>query len=160
MQKIIIVSKNKGIVPKEDLIEFAKGLKKSTGLPIDFYTPSVLGTQVTFHDVIEVYIILERLSKTDAGKHVQARIKEIVLKIKESYVLWAKNKLNQEQTKRPKSLLIKNETGEKIQSITVTTKGQIEDTTKESLPYKELPPEDSQPFFHEDEENGNKESNE
>ena len=56
MEKIIIVSRNKGIVSKEELLPLAILLRDSLSVPVEFNTPQHLGTQVTFHDVIEVWV--------------------------------------------------------------------------------------------------------
>ncbi|HSZ35325.1 MAG TPA: hypothetical protein VK772_18570, partial [Puia sp.] len=65
MEKIIILSKNSGIVSKDELSGLALGLKGKLNNNIEFSTPKQLGTQVTLHDVIEIWLVLDRLGKTE-----------------------------------------------------------------------------------------------
>ncbi len=145
MYKIIVVSKNKGIVSKDELSTFAASLKSSLDAEVEFYTPEFLGTQVTFHDVVEVWLLFE--GKKVLGKVFDKMIDKTLDKTLDAFIKWAKERLSSEENKRPKSLSIYDENRKKIKSVILNTKGEIEDNTEEEQLIKPNTPKKSEPFF-------------
>lgn len=140
MNKLIIVSKNKGIVSKEELSNLAENIKKQIDVEVQFSTPKQLGTQVTFHDVIEFWLIVDRLAGTKFGNKVVDSLLEL-------FSEWAKHKLKKENKPRPKSLTIYGPKGEVVRNVTVNENSEESYPEKEKN-YKPNPPKesDSEPF--------------
>ena len=138
MDKIIIVSKNAGIVSKDELKDLASNLKEKLDVNIEFSTPKLLGTQGTYHDVIEIWLILDRLSKTKVGD----KIIDVII---DNFVEWAKKRMKTEKNKRPKSLIIYKKDKKVIKSITFNEKQEVEDNSnnQDQPPY---PPKESESF--------------
>lgn len=139
MNEIIILSKNIGIVTKEELKDFASALQEDTGVNVFFSTPKNLGTQVTFHDVIEIWLGIYTTYKTKLGE-------KVVDKILDLFWDWAKKRLSTEKKPRPKTLTIYNNEKNIIKIITIDATGKKEDTTHEGKLYPSIPPEDVEPF--------------
>lgn len=141
MDKIIIVSRNTGIVSKEELLPFAISLRDSFSFPIEFNTPQHLGTQVTLHDVIEVWVNLKNSKLFDI---VLTAVTEEIIK---SFIKWSKNRLFSEKQKRPKSLSIYDNQRNRIKSITINIEGEIEDNSQKEQIFIPTPPKTSELFF-------------
>lgn len=141
MEKIIIVSRNKGIVSKEELLPFAILLRDSLFVPVEFNTPQHLGTQVTLHDVIEVWINLKNSKLLDIT--LTAFVEEII----KSFVKWSKKRLFSEKQKRPKSLSIYDNQRNRIKSITINIEGEVEDNSQKEQIFTPTPPKVSETFF-------------
>ncbi len=110
---------------------------------MEFYTPKFLGTQVTFHDVIEVWLLF-------AGKKVFDKVFDKTLdKTIDAFIEWAKKRMSSEENKRPKSLSIYDENCKRIKSVTLNTKGQVEDNSDKEQLLKPRMPEESEPFSNE-----------
>jgi hypothetical protein len=123
MNKIIIVSKNIGVVSKEELKPLASCLMSELNVNIEFSTPKMSGTQVTLHDVIEFWIIVEGLTK--------GKVSEIVYEtLVKEFVSWAKAKLRKEKKPRPKTVTIYDQYGKPITAVTVNEHGETEKKKK------------------------------
>jgi hypothetical protein len=145
MEKIIILSKNSGIVSKDELSGLALGLKGKLNNNIEFSTPKQLGTQVTLHDVIEIWLVLDRLGKTETGKKIKEKISDKIIDLIVSEFLdWAKKRMKTEKKKRPKSLKIIESDEKLLKSITLDEDDKlIENVEKDFIP---MPPKDAEPF--------------
>ena len=141
MEKIIIVSRNAGIVSKEELLPLARSLRDSFSIQIEFDTPEHLGTQLTFHDVIDIWV------KFTDSKLFEISATVLIEEIIKSFIKWSKKKLLSEKQKRPKSLSIYFNSKERIKSITINIEGEVEDHSKEEQIFIPTSPKDSEPFF-------------
>ena len=155
MEKIIIVSRNAGIVSKEELLPLARSLRDSFSIQIEFDTPEHLYIlQVTFHDVIDIWV------KFTDSKLFEITATVLIEGIIKSFIKWSKKKLLSEKQKRPKSLSIYFNSKNRIKSITINIEGEVEDHSKEEQIFIPTPPKDSEPFFDLKKDNGKNEQEE
>lgn len=133
MEKIIIVSKNKAIVSKEELLSLAKNITSRVGADVFFSAPEQLGTQVTFHDVVELWIEFKVTEK-------------ILDTLFDLFKDWAKEKLKQEKKPRPKSVTIYGSDGQVVSGLTVDENGEAQQLS-EKKNVTPFPPKNSEPFF-------------
>jgi hypothetical protein len=138
MDKIIIVSRNQGIVSKGELENLANDIKNNVGAEVHFSTPKRLGTQVTFHDVIEFWVLLKTFADTAIGKRIVDTLIEL-------FKDWAKLKLTKEKKKRPKTVTIFGPDGKVLSRVTVKEDGTDEIDIRDENSRWGLP-EDSEPF--------------
>lgn len=137
MSKLILVSKNAGIVSKDELKEFADEIQEATKLEVQFNTPEHLGTQVTPWEVVELWI----------GKEVaKETIKVIVPAAIKTFSEWARKRRGKEKKPRPKSFTIFGPDGKVVSSNVVNESGEIEDQTKKDRQSIGKRPNKSEPF--------------
>ena len=139
MDTIIILSKNSGIVPKEELTEFAVSFQKED-FKVLFSTPKQLGTQVTLYEVLEIWIDVSKVG----GVLIAEKVVEIAL---ESFWTWAKKRMQSEKKPRPKTLTIYNNEKKIIRIITINEKGERIDETEKKESYPPRPPKETEDFF-------------
>lgn len=136
MLKAILVSKNSGIVSKEELQPLANDLKNELGVNVEFYTPKELGTQVTGWHVIEIWLI-------DTGEKVA--VTTLVTEMVKRFLKWARNRQAKSKKPRPQSFTIYGPDGKVISSNVVDSEGNLK-TDEKKLHYPPRPPKDSEPF--------------
>jgi hypothetical protein len=136
MEKIIILSKNKGIVSKEELVDYAKFIKEHLQVEVEFSTPKLLGTQVTLHDVLEIYI---------AGKLGEKVVEKFIDVLLDGFIDWAKKRMKKETKSRPKSITIYGPDQKVLKAVTFVEDNKLEDNTNKEKA-QPRPPKDSEPF--------------
>ena len=136
MSKLVLVSKNSGIVSKEELEPLAIDLQNQLGINVEFYTPKELGTQVTGWHVIEMW-----LKDTGASIVVSTLITESV----KCFCKWAVKRQSKQKKPRPQSFTIYGTDGKIISSNVVDSNGKLNDNEKKSR-YPPRPPKSSESF--------------
>jgi len=143
MDKIIISSQNPNDVSKEELAELASEIEKHIRYKVEYHKKESVGYGVTWYEVVLIWLGIE-VSKTV--------YKEVVEPIVKDFIVWAKNRMRRNLSRRPNSLTIYDSKGKKIKSISVLNQdGEVKDNTEDNKEIVEKynlgkPPTESEPF--------------